>query len=109
MLRSVLWVVYLGGMAASWAYYLRGDHERSDALEWRTGWAAGVYWLVLAAEDRMHGEIWQPALWVVFSAAAFWMWWDRHKKRRKRLAARVAAKVQDAGHKLVVVPVGAGS
>lgn len=87
---------------------LRGNVEAADRIAWRTGWAFGFGLLVAALELNVEGDLGRGAVFSVLGALSLWQWWNQHRKRRRRIADRIAARVRDLGHRLVVEPVPVG-
>jgi hypothetical protein len=66
----------------------------------------GVGFLVLAMWNAYRGHWVHSGLETIWAAYLLRRWW--HRRGRKR-AAKVAARIRDLGHRLVVVPVGGGA
>ncbi len=109
VIEWVCLVVWFAATAARYVLTFRGQGEAADRIAWRTGWVLPVGLILCAVESNIAGHRGPAAAQTLLAALGLWEWWNRHRRRRRKLAEKVTGVVRDLGHRLTVDPVPVGA
>lgn len=101
-MRDAFWASLLVLLIAD-AILTRLEPEWIETWDFWYGIGYVITSILVAAWFLAHREWEHAGVWTFFAACGFVSWWNRTKRRRKKLADKAAGLVVDVGGRLKVV------